>query len=275
MTHADQALEQEEPQIVAPGTELVTGYEVVSHLRRGHRLDVYDVWSLDRRARCIAKLVRPDRVGERHTWVSLRNEGRLLRDLSHPHLVRAYEVIETPQTVVIMETLTGPTLADVLHEHGCLAPPDVARLGAQLASALRYLHRHDCVHGDLTSGNVVLEAGIAKVIDLSLSGPPGPVRAGSGTRGFRSPEQSDGTAQSPATDVWGLGAVLHRALKGRTYDDPPGRTEGLRARLWDFGGRRGPLTDLVAGCLRKRPEDRLSLDELSEVLNGLVALREP
>lgn len=269
-----ESLDHREPPIAAPGGELVAGYEVVAHLRRGHRLDVYDVWSLDRQARCIAKLVRPDRVGERHTRVSLANEGRLLRDLAHPHLVRAYEVVDTPQTVVIMETLTGPTVADVLDEHGCLAPRDVAVLGAQLGSALRYLHVHGCVHGDLSSGNVVLQSGIAKVIDLSLSGPPGPVRAGSGTRGFRAPEQSDGTWQSPATDVWGLGAVLHHALTGRTHDDRP----GLRQRVLGAAARRSAagtrLRHLIAQCLSQDPRRRPGLDEVAAALATLVHLRE-
>ena len=270
-----QQLEHAEPPVVATGGEIVPGYQVVAHLRRGNRLDVYDAWSRVRQTRCVVKVVRPDRVHEPHTACSLKREGRMLRDLAHPHLVRAYEVVEEPEVAVVMETLTGSDLGRVLDTRRRLAPVDVAMLGAQVGAALRYLHLHDCVHGDLTPGNIVLEGGTAKVIDLSLAGPPGPVRAGSGTRGYRSPEQTAGTRQTPATDVWGLGAVLHCALTGRTYDEPAGRAETLRAYFRRPGGRPGRLVDLVAGCLRERPEDRPSLDELSAVLDQLVALREP
>ncbi len=270
-----QQLEHAEPPVVATGGEIVPGYQVVAHLRRGNRLDVYDAWSRVRQTRCVVKVVRPDRVHEPHTACSLKREGRMLRDLAHPHLVRAYEVVEEPEVAVVMETLTGSDLGRVLDTRRRLAPVDVAMLGAQVGAALRYLHLHDCVHGDLTPGNIVLEGGTAKVIDLSLAGPPGPVRAGSGTRGYRSPEQTAGTRQTPATDVWGLGAVLHCALTGRTYDEPAGRAETLRAYFRRPGGRPDLLADLVAGCLRERPEDRPSLDELSAVLDQLVALRDP
>ncbi len=267
-------LEQVEPTVVLAGAEVVPGYDVVAHLRRGNRLDVYDAWSRDRQARCIVKVVRPDRVIESHTAFFLRREGTTLRDLAHPHLVRAYEVIEDPQVAVVMETLTGPDLGSVLDEHTRLSTDDVATLGAQLASALRYLHLHDCVHGDLTPGNIVLEAGTAKVIDLSLSGPPGPVRAGSGTRGYRSPEQTNGEWQTAATDVWGLGAVLHHALTGRTHDDPRGLGETLRLLVQRPDSSRRSLLALITRCLQLRPEHRDSLDEVADCLNGLVSLRE-
>lgn len=179
-----------EPPLVPRGQQLVPGYEVVAHLRRGNRLDVYDTWSSEREVRCIVKLVRPDRVAEPHTEVYLRREGELLRDLAHPHLVRVYELVEEPQLAVVMETLTGPSLSDVIEERGRLTAADVALLGLQLASALRYLHRQDCVHGDVSPGNVVLQGGTAKLIDLSLAGPAGRISAGTGTAGYRSPSSS-------------------------------------------------------------------------------------
>lgn len=263
-----------EPPIVATGDHVVPGCEVIAHLRRGHRLDVYDAWSERIQARCIVKVVRPDRIAESHTSRLLRREGDLLRDLAHPHLVRAYEVIEHPQVAVIMETLTGPDLGAVLDDRSRLIPTDVALLGAQVASALRYLHAHDCIHGDVTPGNIILEGGVAKLFDLSLSGPVGPVRAGAGTRGYRSPEQTQGRIQSPATDVWGLGAVLHCALTGRLHDaSPTGVRERVRA-VRQGRGLAARLHVVIARCLAVAPEDRASLAETAAALGTLVALRE-
>ncbi len=274
MTAQQEWVQAAEPPTVALGREVVPGYEVVAHLRRGNRLDVYDVWSTGIEARCIVKVVRPDRINEPHTARMLRREGILLRDLAHPHLVRAYEVVEEPQVAVVMETLTGPSLSAVLDVRPRLAPGDVALLGSHVVSALRYLHLHDSVHGDVTGGNIILEAGTTKLIDLSLSGPPGPVRAGSGTRGYRAPEQAAGGEQAPATDVWGLGAVLHCALTGRTYDEKPRHPEPvqtLRRRL----GLRSRLLRIIDDCLRERPEDRAPLPDVSRALAALSGLREP
>src|SRR5206468_2555654 len=89
-------------QLVAPG------YRVVAHLRRGNELDVYDVWSEPRLCRCIAKLPRPDLASAR-TRARVVREGELLLSLSHPHLVRAYELLREPQPTLLLETLGGAT----------------------------------------------------------------------------------------------------------------------------------------------------------------------
>lgn len=266
-----------EPPTVAPGVELVPGYQVVAHLRRGRRLDVYDAWSTHRQARCVVKLVRPDRVAEPHTAVFLRREGELLRDLAHPHLVRVYELVEEPQLAVVMETLTGPSLADAIDERGRLHPTDVALIGAQLASALRYLHLHGCIHGDVTPGNILLEGGTTKLIDLSLSEPPGPLRPGTGTSGYQAPEQVDGGEQTAATDVFGLGAVLLEALTGYTYDEPAPRWPRdvvLRARQLRIRGQLRLVRQVIDGCMRPDPGDRLTLTEVTGGFGALVELLE-
>ncbi len=266
-----------EPRVLAPGETLIPGYEVVAHLRRGTRLDVYETWSLERQARCIVKLVRPDRASEPHTALYLRREGTLLRDLGHPHLVRAYELVEEPRLAVVMETLTGPSLEDVVEEHGGLVPEEVALLGLQLSSALRYLHRRGCVHGDVSSGNVILQDGTAKLIDLSLAGPPGAITAGTGTTGYRSPEQVHGGQQTEATDVWGLGALLFEALNGYTSDEPPTGLSALghRARSWRPGGPlRRQVSTVIAACMRDASTERLTLDEVTRQLGALVDVRQ-
>lgn len=150
-------MQHRNPRASPPGDDVVPGYEGIEHLSRGHRLDVYDVWSAVHDARCVVKVVRPDRLREKRTTEQLLEEGRLLRDLAHPHLVRAYAVLERPRAAVVMETLTGDSLASLLDQRTRLRPGDVAILGAQVASALRYLHAHGWVHCDVTAGNVIAE----------------------------------------------------------------------------------------------------------------------
>ena len=66
---------------------LAPGYRVVEHISRGCPLDVYDAWSEARRTRCVAKRLRPDCANDASARRRLLAEGRLLRRLSHPHLV--------------------------------------------------------------------------------------------------------------------------------------------------------------------------------------------
>lgn len=249
---------------------MVPGYEVIAHLSRGHRLDVYDAWSAEHDARCVVKVVRPDRLREKRTSEQLLEEGSLLRDLAHPHLVRAYAVLEKPQTAVVMETLTGDSLESLLDQRSRLRPADVAILGGQVASALRYLHRHGWVHCDVTAGNVIAEGCLAKLIDLSLARQPGVGRPGSGTAGYRAPEQEAGGWISPATDVWGLGAVLHEVTTGRQHDEEP--SGWLRSAPWP---RRTPpqLIDAINGCLVQEPTQRWSIARVTTTLARLAPLR--
>lgn len=216
------------PPVLAPGATIAPGYTVIAHLARSNALDVYDAWSEERGTRCIAKGLRPDRAGEARLRRRLVAEGRLLRRLSHPHIVRGYEVVGEPQPLVVMETLTGQTLAHLIETSPRrLSVPEIAHLGMHMASALRYLHRAGWLHLDLKPSNVVAETGRAKLIDLSVARRPGRMPAGIGTWCYMAPEQARGGAVGPAADVWGLGAVLWEATTGELlFDDGDGEGTG-------------------------------------------------
>lgn len=258
---------------LAPGTELLPGYEVVSLMRRGGRLDTYDVYSRERDCRCVIKVVRPDREHEQHCQAGLIREGTLLRDLAHPHLVRVYEVVEGPLPAVVMETLTGATLSALIEE-SLLSPDDTALLGRQLASALGYLHGHGWLHLDVKPSNVVVQAGRAILIDLSLVSRPGDGRPHAGTPGYLAPEQVVGRGLSAASDVFGLGVTLAEALTG---DLPYGEED-----RWDSGSapRRSArsfrrrlaavptrLADLALACIDPDPSRRPTLAHVRAVLD--------
>lgn len=203
------------------GSLLAPGYRVLDHLSRGNRLDVYDAWSIERDSRCVLKTLRPDRADEPSARRMLLLEGRLLRRLTHPHLVRAYDIVTTAdgRPVVVLETLAGETLSHLLQPTGRarrrLDPGDAAELGRQLCSVVGYLHRSGYLHRDLKPANMVVESGRITLIDLSLVRRPGRARSGAGTADYMAPEQVRGGLLTSAVDVWGIGAVLYTALAGR------------------------------------------------------------
>jgi serine/threonine protein kinase len=213
------------PAAFAPGFLIAPGYEVIAHVSRSAALDVYDVWSGERQCRCIAKTVRPDRWGDRAVRHRLEAEGRLLRRLSHPHIVRAYEPPATNNPVVVMETLAGETLAHLIEEGESLSASEIAYLGLHLCSAVQYLHRKEVLHLDLKPSNVIAEAGRAKLIDLSVARSPGLAPPGVGTWCYMAPEQVWGGELGAPADVWGIGVVLWEAAAGKAAfggdDDGP------------------------------------------------------
>lgn len=239
------------------------GYRLIEHLSRTRRFDTYEVWSEDRACSCVAKVVREDRRGETRVREALIAEGERLIALVHPHIVRGYELIAQPDTALIMETLDGETLAHLIERTpGGLPAEDVAWLGIHLASALRYLHHRDLLHLDVKPGNVVAEAGRAKLLDLSLARPPGRYGCGVGTWCYQSPEQDSGGQLGPPADVWGLGVTLYEAATG---DEVEGRPPSARGRTSDA------LAAAVDACLQPDPAARPSLDELMRRLSPLAA----
>ncbi len=296
-------------QPLTSGTVIAPGYEVIEHLSRGRRLDVYDAWSEERGCRCVVKTLRPERAHEPTARALLIREGRLLERLGHPHLVRGYETLLDPAPMIVLETLGGQTLAHMIEEERReLSPAELAQLGLQLGSAIRYLHRSGFLHLDLKPSNVVADGGRAKVIDLSLARPPGPAPAGIGTWCYLSPEQARGGDLGPAADVWGIAVVLFEAATGSPAfdepsdpldDDEPSVTasdeedSGEDRPTWGSDDRGDedypqldgtavpvgslrrlprPLADLIDACLSADPDDRPVLGELLARLEPLAEL---
>ena len=271
------------------GALLAPGYEVVRLFDRAHNHEVYDVWSRQRRCRCMAKTMSgPPYSGP--AVESLVQEGRLLARFTHPHIVRAYETIRDPRPIVILETLTGETLSHALDRLDRLTFADVALLGQQLCAAMAYLHVHDWLHLDLKPSNLVCEEGRVRVLDLSVALRPGSFRVGVGTAGYMSPEQIEGKPLSAAADVWGIGMVMFEAATGSlpfedpleddsdasgedetddSYIDEPEPIEGPAPSLGTRRQTPEALIEAVDRCLELDPHRRPTLDDLSASLAGI------
>ena len=155
----------------------------------------------------------------------------------------------------------GPSLAQVIHEHGALPRPALRPLLGGLVEALRAIHECGVVHRDLKPGNVLLAADGPRVIDFGIS------RAGEastttaagamfGTPGYMSPEQAQGKPAERASDVFALGCVILYAATGR----PPfgeGTAVTVLYRVVHaepaLDGLPPWLQELVARCLAKDP----------------------
>ena len=262
------------------GREIVPGTTVLEHLHRSNGLDVYDAFNDERACRVIVKALRPDRLRKPGAAAKLLREGRMLMRLTHPHIVRAYEVHPGARPVIVMETLTGQTLDHlVTTARRPLGAAELANLGTHLASALTHLHASGILHLDLKPANIVAEATRAKLIDLSHARAPGRVRAGNGTWCYMAPEQVHGGEMTAAADVWGLGIVLHAAATGECVlaelaeeldDDHP----QLRARVPSLREDRPrlptALIELVDACLAPEPADRPPLADAFRRLDALT-----
>jgi eukaryotic-like serine/threonine-protein kinase len=268
-------------------------YELLGHIHRSRGFDVYDGWSGERHCRCVIKVPRPDRVDNHVLLRRLEREGRLLYGLTHPHILRGYELLPAPVPAVVTETLRGETLSHLLAESKRLSAAEAAVLGLQLCSAIAYLHEHGYLHLDLKPSNVVVDAGRAIVVDLSIAQPPGTGSRGLGTWCYLAPEQALGRLLGPAADVWGIGSVLFEALTGRgpfegaeheedtdveTDEDGPEVYPQLTGRAPPVRSlRRLPaaLANAVDRCLEPEPARRPSVAELAAALESVPGAGSP
>ena len=151
-----------------------------------------------------------------------------------PYLVTLYDAGQQGDELYYsMEYLPAGSLADAM---GSLPPGQVFGAVADAARAADALHEAGLAHNDIKPGNVLLHDGHAKLSDLGLSQllAPGLTITGMGSAGsveFLDPAVIRGEMPGRATDIFSLGATLHRALTGTgLYGDLPAGNTMLAMR---------------------------------------------
>ncbi len=260
-------------------------FEVMAELGRGGFGVVYlalDDWL----GRPLAiKVIRPDRLGPSARRRALAEAQALAALGNHPGVVPLYDAGEDSGSLYLaMAFCDGGTLSDWLRRDEPPLPPRmVATLGALLADAVAHAHDNRVIHRDLKPSNVLLrlhggasagpgglpfapcvaDFGLARWLDEAS----GETQAGEliGTPPYMAPEQAEGRVHAigPATDVYGLGAILYELLSGHPPFSGPSKADVLRRVSTD---RPAPLprsvpADLravVMTCLEKAPSRRFA-----------------
>ena len=169
------------------------------------------------------------KVGEENLEVkknSLIAETEMLKKLSHPNLPTIVDVIETPDTyLVVMDYIEGNDLGEVLKEYGAQSQDKVVDWGLQLCDVLQYLHTREkpIIYRDLKPANIMLEPetrdGKNKIMLIDF-GTAREVKIADandtislGTKGYAAPEQFGSNAKTDArTDIYCLGATLYHLV---------------------------------------------------------------
>jgi tRNA A-37 threonylcarbamoyl transferase component Bud32 len=152
-----------------------------------------------------------------------QNEAKVIASLNHDNIVKVYDIEHVYTTVfIIMEYLDGLTIRRILDKERALPLPRVIRILAQVCSALHYAHQQGIVHLDVKPGNIFVQNdGRVKVVDFGLASPIGVCAQGHhGSPFYMAPEQIEGEAVDPRTDVYSLGITAYEMATGtRPYSD--------------------------------------------------------
>lgn len=264
-------------------------YRVGAVIGKGGMASVYAAEDLRLSRPVAVKLFHP--TSDETVLARLTEEARLLAGLSHPGLLRVFDISTSHgQPYLVMELVDGTTLRRSI-DRGPMAEDQVAKVGTCLAGALAHVHSQRIVHRDIKPSNVLLDRdGAAYLADFGIARALGAERltaAGHcvGTAAYLAPEQVTGGDVGPAADIYALGLVLLECLtRRREYPGPeveaavarlhraPRMPEGL-APTW-----RAALTAMTALDPRARPTAAQCTTLLTAATTGtvnLVAARRP
>jgi eukaryotic-like serine/threonine-protein kinase len=171
--------------------------------------------------------------------------------LQHPNIVALYDAgVEGDLFYLVMEYVDGTTLAPLCDPEGPrLAVERVVEIVFRCANALDYAHSKGVLHRDIKPGNIMVTAGVPKIMDFSIAEINTESQALTASKNLRgsplymSPEQVRMEPLTPASDLYSLGAVMFQLLTGRSVfhaedlqslfkqiqDTPAPRIEDLRS----------------------------------------------
>jgi eukaryotic-like serine/threonine-protein kinase len=207
-------------------------YELLGEIARGGMGVVYRARQLSLNRPVALKMILSGQFASKQDVLRFRAEAEAAANLRHPNIVVIHETGEVEgRHYFSMDYVQGRNLAEVTAQ-GPLPGKRAAQYGQLVAEAIQYAHEQGVLHRDLKPSNILIdENDQPRITDFGLAkrarGDFGLTVTGQllGSPNFMPPEQTSGKSEKvgPASDVYGLGAILYHLVTGR----PPFQAETL------------------------------------------------
>jgi 5'-AMP-activated protein kinase catalytic alpha subunit len=220
------------------------------------------------------KILNKGKIKHMEMAEKVRREINILKMCTHPHIIRLYEVIDTPSDIfVIMEYVSGGELFDFIVSRGRLPPDEARQFFHQIVSGIEYCHYHKIVHRDLKPENLLLDSdNNIKLADFGLSNVAHDgdfLRTSCGSPNYAAPEVISGNLYAGAeVDVWSMGVILYALLCGTLpFDDEsiPNLFKKIKSGMYSLPSHLSQSArDLILRLLVVDPMKRITIPEVRQ-----------
>ena len=204
------------------GLRLDGRYEITELIGVGGMADVYRGRDIMENRTVAVKILKSEYSENEEFVRRFRNESKAIAVLSHPNIVKIYDVgYENSMQYIVMEYIDGITLKEYIEQQGMLKWRDCVHFTIQILRALQLAHDRGIVHRDIKPQNVMLLSdGSIKVMDFGIARFSREVEnnANEKTMGsvhYVSPEQASGSRTDERSDIYSVGVMMYEMLTGR------------------------------------------------------------
>ncbi|XP_030956391.1 mitogen-activated protein kinase kinase kinase ANP1 isoform X2 [Quercus lobata] len=203
----------------------------------------------------------------------LEEEVKLLKNLSHPNIVRYLGTVREEETLnILLEFVPGGSISSLLGKFGSFPEAVIRTYTKQLLLGLEYLHRNGIMHRDIKGANILVDnKGCIKLADFGASkqATVSGAKSMKGTPYWMAPEVILQTGHNFSADIWSVGCTVIEMATGK----PPWSQQYQEvAALFYIGTTKShpPIPehlsveakDFLLKCLQKEPNLRPAASEL-------------
>ncbi|KAL6862415.1 hypothetical protein ACP4OV_016756 [Aristida adscensionis] len=207
----------------------------------------------------------------------LEDEVKMLKNLSHPNIVRYIGTAREENTLnILLEFVPGGSIQSLLGRLGSFPEAVIRKYTKQLLHGLEYLHRNGIIHRDIKGANILVDnKGCIKLADFGASkqveklATATAAKTMKGTPYWMAPEVIVGSGHNCTADIWSVGCTVIEMATGKapwsneyqevsimyhvgTTKSHPPIPEHLSPEAKDF----------LLKCLQKEPEMRYVASDL-------------
>lgn len=203
------------------GAKLEGRYFIEELIGKGGMANVYKAYDVIDQRTVAVKILRDEFLNNSDFLRRFKNESKAIALLSHPNIVKVYDVSFTNKVhSIVMEHIDGITLKDYIEKEGPLSYREALHFTLQILRALQHAHDKGIVHRDIKPQNIMLlKNGTIKVTDFGIARF---ARSEShtitdhaiGSVHYISPEQAMGSDTDEKTDIYSVGVMLFEMLTG-------------------------------------------------------------